>query len=137
MKIVRTTLHTHTEWFKLQMCKDRFDHFLKIDSLKEIDPPVSHTMSKVLTDECGNGSSQITTCSSGKVLDEGSSPQVSSEVVCDESAILKVMVSGIYLNSVCYLLLINSFHDKPRNYLLSLVCHHFAKIGAFHAISDR
>ena len=91
MKIVRTTLHTHTEWFKLQMCKDRFDHFLKIDSLKEIDPPVSHTMSKVLTDECGNGSSQITTCSSGKVLDEGSSPQESSEVVCDESAILKVM----------------------------------------------
>ncbi|EMS62477.1 hypothetical protein TRIUR3_27645 [Triticum urartu] len=91
MKIVRTTLHTHTEWFKLQMCKDRFDHFLKIDSLKEIDPPVSRTMSKVLTDECGNGSSQITTCSSGKVLDEGSSPQESSEVVCDESAILKVM----------------------------------------------
>ncbi|XP_037462232.1 uncharacterized protein LOC119333445 [Triticum dicoccoides] len=91
MKIVRTTLHTHTEWFKLQMCKDRFDHFLKIDSLKEIDPPVSHTMSKVLTDECGNGSSQITTCSSGKVLEEGSSPQESSEVVCDESAILKVM----------------------------------------------
>lgn len=91
MKIVRTTLHTHTEWFKLQMCKDRFDHHLKIDSLKEFDPSASHSMSKALTDECGNGSSQITTCSSGKVPDEGSSPQVSSEVACDESAILKVM----------------------------------------------
>ncbi|XP_062205105.1 uncharacterized protein LOC133907098 [Phragmites australis] len=92
MKIVRTTIHTHTEWFKLQMCKDRFEHFLKIDSLKEVDPAVgSHDMSKALTDECGNGSSQITTCSSGKAPDEGSSPQVSSDVACDENAILKVM----------------------------------------------
>uniref|UniRef100_A0A0E0EX59 CTLH domain-containing protein n=1 Tax=Oryza meridionalis TaxID=40149 RepID=A0A0E0EX59_9ORYZ len=92
MKIIRTTLHTHSEWFKLQMCKDRFEHFLKIDSLKEVDPSAgSHNMSKVLTDECANGSSQITTCSSGKVLDEGSSPQESSEVTCDENAILKVM----------------------------------------------
>ncbi|KAK1694368.1 hypothetical protein QYE76_011065 [Lolium multiflorum] len=91
MKIIRTTLHTHTEWFKLQMCKDHFDHFLKIDSLKEIDPSVSHSMSKAPTDECGNGSSQITTCSSGKVPDEGSSPQALSEVACDESAIIKVM----------------------------------------------
>ncbi|WVZ58711.1 hypothetical protein U9M48_008951 [Paspalum notatum var. saurae] len=93
MKIVRATVHTHTEWFKLQMCKDRFEHFLKIDSLKEIDTLVgSRTMSKALTDECGNGSSQITTCSSGKAPDEGSSPQISSEVACDENAILKVMV---------------------------------------------
>ncbi|KAL6642994.1 hypothetical protein ACP70R_021175 [Stipagrostis hirtigluma subsp. patula] len=91
MKIVRTTIHTHTEWFKLQMCKDRFEHFLKIDSLKELDPSVgSRNMSKALTDDCGNGSSQITTCSSGKVPDEGS-PQFSSEVACDENAILKVM----------------------------------------------
>lgn len=92
MKIVRTTIHTHTEWFKLQMCKDRFEHLLKIDSLKEVDPSLgSHRKSKVLTDECANGSSQMTTCSSGKVPDEGSSPQVSSEVACDENAILKVM----------------------------------------------
>jgi len=92
MKIVRAAIHTHTEWFKLQMCKDQFEHFLKIDSLKEVDPPVkSSSMSKGHTDECGNGSSQITTCSSGKVPDEGSSPQVSSEPACDENAILKVM----------------------------------------------
>lgn len=91
MKIVRTILHTHTEWFKLQMCKDHFDHFLKIDSLKEMDPSVSYSMSRALTDECGNGSSQITTCSSAKVPDEGSSPQVLSEVACDEAAIIKVM----------------------------------------------
>jgi hypothetical protein len=93
------------------MCKDHFDNFLKIDSLKEIDPSVSHSMSKAPTDECGNGSSQITTCSSGKVPDEGSSPQVPSEVACDESAIIKVMVSGIYLKKIPYLPLISSFHD--------------------------
>ncbi|KAL6883369.1 hypothetical protein ACP4OV_010783 [Aristida adscensionis] len=93
MKIVRTTIHTHTEWFKLQMCKDRFEHFLKIDSLKEVDRPMgSRNMSKALTDDCGNGSSQITTCSSGKVADEDGSPQFPSEVACDENAILKVMV---------------------------------------------
>uniref|UniRef100_A0A0A9D3P4 CTLH domain-containing protein n=1 Tax=Arundo donax TaxID=35708 RepID=A0A0A9D3P4_ARUDO len=92
MKIVRTTIHTHTEWFKLQMCKDRFEQFLKIDSLKEVDQSVGNRgMSKPVMDECGNGSSQITTCSSGKAPDEGSSPQVSSEVACDENAILKVM----------------------------------------------
>ncbi|KAK3153593.1 hypothetical protein QOZ80_2BG0177970 [Eleusine coracana subsp. coracana] len=92
MKIVRTTVHTHTEWFKLHMCKDRFENFLKINCLKEVDPSVaSHNMPKAQTDDCGNGSSQITTCSSGKVPDESSSPQVSSEVACDENAILKVM----------------------------------------------
>jgi hypothetical protein len=94
MKIVRTAIHTHTEWCKLHMCKDRFENFLKINCLKQVDPSVaSGCMSKAHTDECGNESSQITTCSSGKVPDEGSSPQVSSEVACDENAILKVMVS--------------------------------------------
>ncbi|GJN20455.1 hypothetical protein PR202_gb07836 [Eleusine coracana subsp. coracana] len=97
MKIVRTTVHTHTEWFKLHMCKDRFENFLKINCLKEVDPSVaSHNMPKAQTDDCGNGSSQITTCSSGKVPDESSSPQVSSEVACDENAILKVMVSDMW-----------------------------------------
>ncbi|KAK3157455.1 hypothetical protein QOZ80_2AG0122620 [Eleusine coracana subsp. coracana] len=92
MKIVRTTVHTHTEWFKLHMCKDRFEKFFKINCLKEVDPSVaSHNMPKAQTDDCGNGSSQITTCSSVKAPDESSSPQVSSEVGCDENAILKVM----------------------------------------------
>ncbi|GJM84424.1 hypothetical protein PR202_ga00092 [Eleusine coracana subsp. coracana] len=97
MKIVRTTVHTHTEWFKLHMCKDRFEKFFKINCLKEVDPSVaSHNMPKAQTDDCGNGSSQITTCSSVKAPDESSSPQVSSEVGCDENAILKVMVSDMW-----------------------------------------
>ena len=36
LKIMRATLYTHNEWFKLQMCKDRFEGLLRIDSLKEV-----------------------------------------------------------------------------------------------------
>ena len=94
MKIMRATLHTHNEWFKLQMCKDRFEEFLKIEYLKQVDVPVkSDATSKLHADNCTHGSSQTTMCSSSK-LEDGSSPsQVSSsENVCDEGAILKVMV---------------------------------------------
>ena len=94
MKIMRATLHTHNEWFKLQMCKDRFEEFLKIDHLKQVDVPVkSNATSKPHADICTHGSSQTTICSTSK-LEDGSSPsQVSpSENVCDEGAILKVMV---------------------------------------------
>lgn len=95
MKIMRTTLHTHTEWFKLQMCKDRFEQLLKIDQLKEIDASIhSDTTCRAFGDTCNNGSSQVTICSSSKIPEDGSSPQVSStETVYDENAILKVMVS--------------------------------------------
>lgn len=94
MKIMRATLHTHNEWFKIQMCKDRFEGLLKIDSLKEMNTPLlSNAVSKSNADTSTNGSSQVTVSSSGRMVDDGSSPtQVSSrDVVCDENAILKVM----------------------------------------------
>lgn len=93
MRIVRATLHTHNEWFKFQMCKDRFEQFLKIDQLKDIDTPMSsNPAAKALLDDTANGS-QITICSSSKMQEDGGSPQASSgENVCDENAILKVMV---------------------------------------------
>jgi hypothetical protein len=79
------------------MCKDRFEHLFKIDSLKEVDPTLgSHHMSKVLTDECANGSSQTITCSSGKVLEKVVALK-SSKVACDESAILKVMANTLLI----------------------------------------
>ncbi|CAL9138879.1 unnamed protein product [Musa acuminata var. zebrina] len=92
MRIVRATLHTHNEWFKFQMCKDRFEQFLKIDQLKDIDTPMSsNPAAKALLDDTANGS-QITICSSSKMQEDGGSPQASSgENVCDENAILKVM----------------------------------------------
>ena len=96
MKMMRAMLYTHNEWFKIQMCKDRFEGLLKIDSLKEINTPLlSDAASKSNADASTNGSSQVTVSSSGRIVEDGSSPtQVSSgDVVCDENAILKVMVS--------------------------------------------
>ena len=78
------------------MCKDRFEGLLKIDSLKEMNTPLlSNAVSKSNADTSTNGSSQVTVSSSGRMVDDGSSPtQMSSrDVVCDENAILKVMVS--------------------------------------------
>lgn len=106
MKIMRATLYTHNEWFKLQMCKDRFEGLLRIDSLKEASTPflAPVSTSKSYADSCTNGSSQATVSSGTRMSEDGNSPtQASSrDVVCDESAILKVMVClwVISVNSV-------------------------------------
>lgn len=94
MKIMRATLHSHNEWFRLQMCSDRFEGFLKIDCLKNVDSFLSHTTSKFDTENCTFGS-QFSVSSSNKMVDDGSSPiSVSSDnPICTENAILKVMVS--------------------------------------------
>jgi hypothetical protein len=98
MKIMKATLYTHNEWFKLQMCRDRFESHLRIDSLKEVNTSLL-TAGAILNSNADTstplGSSQVTICSSAKISDDGSSPiQASSrDVVCDENAILKVMVS--------------------------------------------
>ena len=99
MRIMRATLHTHSEWFKLQMCKDRFQSLLRIDSLKENNTLVltSLATSKSNTDSCILGSSQVTISSTTptRISDDGGSPNQASsrDVICDENAILKVMVS--------------------------------------------
>ena len=105
MKIMRATLHTHNEWFKLQMCKDRFEEFLKINILKELDAPLpSDSTSKTQADNETHGSSSQVTSSSSKITDYGSSPAqvASNENVFDENAILKVMVSFFASASVSY-----------------------------------
>ncbi|XVF17712.1 hypothetical protein REPUB_Repub10bG0147300 [Reevesia pubescens] len=95
MRIMRATLHTHSEWFKLQMCKDRFESLLQIDSLKENNTPMltSLATSKSNADSCILGSSQVTISSTTRVSDDGGSPNQASsrDVICDENAILKVM----------------------------------------------
>ncbi|KAF6171341.1 hypothetical protein GIB67_020408 [Kingdonia uniflora] len=94
MKLIRATLHTHNELFRLQMCKDHFEGLLKIDSLKEIKAPlIIDDVSKKNTDNSTPGSSQMTTSSSNRMVEDGNNPtQVSSgDVICDETAILKVM----------------------------------------------
>lgn len=99
MKIMRATLYTHNEWFKLQMCKDRFEGLLKIDHLKDVNyPMLPDTLYKLSGDN--HSSSQGTATSSSRMQEDGSSPaQVSStgDVASDETAILKVMVSPHHL----------------------------------------
>ncbi|KAH6760293.1 Ran-binding protein in the microtubule-organising centre protein [Perilla frutescens var. frutescens] len=95
MKIIRATLHTHREWFKLQMCKDQFEGFLWINSLKEHGSPLlGDAASKSTLDTCTQGSSPVTISSSNTRMQEdgSSSNQISSSNIgCDENAILKVM----------------------------------------------
>ncbi|KAG0487086.1 hypothetical protein HPP92_009181 [Vanilla planifolia] len=95
MKIMRATLHTHNEWFKLQMCKDRFEDFMRIDELKEINFHliVDTTAVDVHANNSCQGSSQNTASSSNKLVEVNSSPSQGSlnENLCDENAILKVM----------------------------------------------
>ncbi|CAL0312801.1 unnamed protein product [Lupinus luteus] len=95
MKIMRATLYTHNEWFKLQMCKDRFEGLLRIDSLKEVNTPFISpvSMSKSHGDSCTNGSSQATVSSVTRMSEDGGSPaqESSRDIICDEGAILKVM----------------------------------------------
>lgn len=93
MKVMRAALHTYDEWFKLQMCKDRFASLLKIDSLKEVDCPfLSDLVCRSDSEACGHASSQVTMSSSSRMAEDGSSlSQATSVDICDESAILKVM----------------------------------------------
>ncbi|XP_051127068.1 uncharacterized protein LOC127248655 [Andrographis paniculata] len=95
MKIIRATLYSHTEWFKLQMCKDQFESLLWINSLKELGSPLlGDPASKSSMDTCTQGSSQVTMSSSSMSIhkDSSSPNQISStDIGCDENAILKVM----------------------------------------------
>ncbi|EPS68912.1 hypothetical protein M569_05856, partial [Genlisea aurea] len=106
MKIVRAALYTHTEWFKLQMCRDGFESLLWINSLKCVGsrfrrPPPSgdgSCSSKSLNDASGQASSSLITLSSctnnntRMGADGCSVSRISTvDIGCDENAVLKVM----------------------------------------------
>ncbi|KAK2967557.1 hypothetical protein RJ640_030428, partial [Escallonia rubra] len=92
MKIIRATLYTHGEWFKLQMCKDSFEGLLKIDTLKEVKTHLLADADAKNADTCTHDSSQVTVSSNSRMQEDGESPpQVSPGDACDENAVLKVM----------------------------------------------
>lgn len=96
MKIIRAALYTHSEWFKLQMCKDRFEGFLEIDALKEVGAKLIIDASRLDVDMSTDGSSLVTGSSNNRKQEDGSPTQSSArDVGCDETAILKVMVSFV------------------------------------------
>lgn len=78
------------------MCKDGFEGLLKIDSLKDISNTslLADSTCKAVADTCARDSSQVTVSSSMTKEDSSSPAQVSSkDILCEESAIIKVMVS--------------------------------------------
>lgn len=93
MKIMKATLYTHCEWFKLQMCKDRFEGLLRINSLKELGSPLLADAASRSSDISIQGSSHATASSGTGLQDDVGSPTQTSagDVACDENAILKVM----------------------------------------------
>ncbi|KAH9305144.1 hypothetical protein KI387_009548, partial [Taxus chinensis] len=94
MKIIRATLYTHAEWFKLQMCTDRFEKLLRINELKETENGMlttSNTEHNI--NSCSVPTSQIIgSSSSSRISDGGNRPlDASRELVFNETAILQVM----------------------------------------------
>lgn len=95
MKVMRATLFTHTQWFKVQMCTDRFADFLNINTLKEPDA-VAETSELAMEDlktVGGSGSCLSTSEMSGTQLPEG--PR--DGPVFDDGSILTLMVIVLFI----------------------------------------
>lgn len=95
MKIIKATLHAHGEWFKLQMCKDRFEGLLRINALKEVGTSLLADSASRSSDISTHGSSHALVSPSTALQEDVASPTQTSagDLACDENAILKVMVS--------------------------------------------
>jgi hypothetical protein len=97
MKVMRATLFTHTQWFKVQMCTDRFADFLNINTLKEPDTAAETSESTMedLKTVGGSGSCISTSEMSGTQLSEG--PR--DGPLFDDGSILTLVVNFlIYVN---------------------------------------
>lgn len=93
MKLMRATLYTHAQWFKLQMCTDRFEKLLRISELKELDPTmVTTSKSEPNPDLCSGATSHVTGNSCNSNPSDGSNqPPEASGGLFNETAILQVM----------------------------------------------
>lgn len=93
MKIMRATIYTHAQWFKLQMCTDRFEKLLRINELKEMDPGmVTKLKSEPSPDLCSGATSHVTGSSCNSMPSDGSNqPPEASGGLFNETAILQVM----------------------------------------------
>jgi len=94
MNMMRAILFTHTQWFKLQMCTDRFADLLSINTLKEPDA-VAETSEPTMEDSKtvgGSGSCTSTSEMSGSQL-----PDVPRDgPLFDDGSILTLMVKSLF-----------------------------------------
>ncbi|KAL3689657.1 hypothetical protein R1sor_015966 [Riccia sorocarpa] len=94
MKIIRNCLHMHTEWFKLQMCSDRFGELLSINAVKETNSVGSASTSGGSSIGLGSLNDQTAVnVSSTRMGEIGGSQQSESRegLLFDEMAILTIM----------------------------------------------
>ncbi|XP_057853259.2 uncharacterized protein LOC131063465 isoform X1 [Cryptomeria japonica] len=95
MKIIRATLYTHEEWFKLQMCTDRFEKLLRINELKEMERSMHTNLnSEYNPDSFAGATAQVIGSSSTSRTSDGSNQPLdpSRDLAFNETAILQVMV---------------------------------------------
>ena len=120
MNIMKVTLQSHSEWFKIQMCPDPFAKILKIDGLKNTESANLglNVISESSTISSKHGSSKISS-----VTDDGDQHKSDSSRSggFDDGAILTVMVSfqeelSIYLMYFSlYALIYIYLHFNIRN----------------------
>lgn len=90
MKVMRATLFTHTEWFKVQMCTDPFANFLNINTLKEPDA-VAETSEPTMEDLNTVGGSG--SCLSTSEMSATQHPELPRDGLhFDDGSILTLMV---------------------------------------------
>jgi hypothetical protein len=91
MNIMKVTLQSHSDWFKLQMCDDPFAKILEIDALKDTE---SATHGPNISSESSGVSSKHGSSKISSVTEDGNQQKSDSRSgVFDDSAILTVMVS--------------------------------------------
>ncbi|KAH7446944.1 hypothetical protein KP509_01G083400 [Ceratopteris richardii] len=95
MKIMKVTLHMHTELFKLQMCADPFAEMLRITSLKDTDPTslgsVPNNIPETSTVTSKDGSGNPSCLSASSTLPSQQAESVREGPIFDETSILTVM----------------------------------------------
>lgn len=91
MKIMKCTLHTHTEWFKLQMCDDHFAEMLSINILKD----TNSTGLGSLLPETSTVTSKVGRSNTSSLSNTANAPQQSESsrdrAMFDDGSILTVM----------------------------------------------
>lgn len=90
MKMMRATLFTHTQWFKVQMCTDRFADLLSINALKEPDAMAETSEPPVEDSKAVGGSAS---CTSTSEISGSQLPDVPRDgPVFDDGSVLTLMV---------------------------------------------
>lgn len=106
MKMMKATLFTHTQWFKLQMCADRFADLLSINALKEPDAAVAETSEPTMEDS--KTAAVSASCTSTSEMSGSQLPDVPRDgPLFDDGSILTLMVKSLFSFTIYYSFRVN------------------------------